>query len=102
MRQPTERLPPDFAWGLSYGTSHLYVGEVKAVAFVSQRNDGQWYVVLNHHAPVEYALMANCANLEQGKRWIERWAEKRIDRLRSEPSVFGGAAWWGAKSSDDE
>lgn len=83
-------LPDDFHWQRTdlirptvTSTRFLCCGKT-VVAFVDQKLNGDWYTTVNRHLDVPKWRKADCGSVEQGMRWVERWAAARVDRLRGQ------------------
>lgn len=64
-----------------------------AVARLSERTDGNWFVYLWYHRPEGQWVQRGCSSFEQGRAGVETWARRHMDTLLAEAAAIQ-ATWW--------
>ena len=70
---PTRPLPPACRWLVQAETAHL-LWNAGCIAIVYRERNGHWATQINWQ---KATLRAPCGSMAQGRRWVERWMEKR-------------------------
>src|SRR5688572_10761982 len=70
---PSRSLPPACRWLVQEGSAHL-LWNAGCIAMVVRERDESWMTQIQWQ---QATLRARCGSQLQGRRWIERWMEKR-------------------------